>query len=46
VIGDDDRAPTPAELDQMKALVEQAMKDGAFGVSSASSTRQYLRKDG
>jgi len=35
VIGDDDRAPTPAELDQMKALVEQAMKDGALGVSSA-----------
>jgi len=35
VIGDDDRAPTPAELEQMKGLVEQAMKDGALGVSSA-----------
>ena len=35
VIGDDDRAPTPAELDQMKALVEHAMKDGALGLSSA-----------
>src|SRR3989442_13976719 len=35
VIGDDDRAPTPAELDQMKSLVEQAMKDGALGISSA-----------
>ena len=35
VIGDDDRPPTPAELDKMKSLVEQAMKDGAFGVSSA-----------
>jgi N-acyl-D-amino-acid deacylase len=35
VIGDDDRAPTPAELEQMKALVEEAMKDGALGVSSA-----------
>jgi N-acyl-D-amino-acid deacylase len=35
VIGDDDRAPTAAELDQMKALVEQAMKDGAFGISTA-----------
>ena len=35
VIGDDDRAPTPAELEQMQALVEQAMKDGALGVSSA-----------
>jgi len=35
VIGDDDRAPTPEELTQMQALVEQAMKDGALGVSSA-----------
>jgi N-acyl-D-amino-acid deacylase len=35
VIGDDDRAPTPAELERMKSLVEQAMKDGALGVSSA-----------
>ncbi len=35
VIGDDDRAPTPAELEQMKSFVEQAMKDGALGVSSA-----------
>jgi N-acyl-D-amino-acid deacylase len=35
VIGDDDRPPTPAELEQMKALVEQAMKQGAFGISTA-----------
>ena len=35
VIGDDDRPPTPAELDQMKELVRQAMQDGALGVSSA-----------
>ncbi len=35
VIGDDDRAPTPAELTRMESLVEQAMKDGALGVSSA-----------
>lgn len=35
VIGDDDRAPTPTELEQMKSLVEQAMKDGALGISSA-----------
>jgi N-acyl-D-amino-acid deacylase len=35
VVGDDDRAPTSAELEQMKSLVEQAMKDGALGVSSA-----------
>jgi N-acyl-D-amino-acid deacylase len=35
VIGDDDRAPTSPELDRMKALVEEAMKDGAFGISTA-----------
>jgi dihydroorotase/N-acyl-D-amino-acid deacylase len=35
VIGDDDRPPTAAELAQMQALVEQAMKDGAMGISSA-----------
>ena len=35
VIGDDDRAPTPAELEQMKTLVAQAMKDGALGISTA-----------
>jgi len=35
VIGDDNRAPTSAELEEMKSLVEQAMKDGALGVSSA-----------
>ncbi len=35
VIGDGDRAPTPAELDQMKALVREGMRDGAVGVSTA-----------
>ncbi len=35
VIGDDDRAPSTFELGQMKALVEQAMRDGALGISSA-----------
>jgi PBP4 family serine-type D-alanyl-D-alanine carboxypeptidase len=35
VIGYDDRAPTPAELEQMEALVAQAMKDGALGISTA-----------
>src|SRR5215471_17734089 len=35
VIGDDDRAPTPEELEQMKSLVAQAMQDGAFGISTA-----------
>jgi N-acyl-D-amino-acid deacylase len=35
IIGDDDRAPTSVELEQMRSLVEQAMKEGAFGISSA-----------
>ncbi len=35
VIGDEDRPPTANELDQMKALVRDAMKDGALGVASA-----------
>jgi N-acyl-D-amino-acid deacylase len=35
VLGDDDVQPTPAQLDQMRALVRQAMLDGALGVSSA-----------
>jgi N-acyl-D-amino-acid deacylase len=29
VIGVEDRAPTPAELDRMRQLVDQAMRDGA-----------------
>lgn len=35
VIGDDDRPPTPAELEEMKSLVAQAMQDGALGLSTA-----------
>ncbi len=35
VIGDGDRAPTAAELEQMKALVRDAMHDGAVGVSTS-----------
>lgn len=35
VIGDENRAPTPAELDRMRALVREAMEDGAVGVSTA-----------
>src|ERR1051326_8347204 len=35
VIGQDDRAPTPAELERMKTLVREAMQDGAIGVSSS-----------
>ncbi len=35
VIGHEDRPPTPEELDQMRALVGQAMEEGALGVASA-----------
>jgi dihydroorotase/N-acyl-D-amino-acid deacylase len=35
VLGDDDKQPTPAQLDDMKALVSEAMKDGAVGVSTS-----------
>src|SRR5438309_1613824 len=35
VLGDADRAPTPEELEKMKALTAQAMRDGAFGISTA-----------
>jgi len=35
VIGEDDRAPTPAELDSMRLLVRQAMDEGALGVGSS-----------
>ncbi len=34
VMGEVDRAPTPEELERMKSLVEQAMKDGAVGFST------------
>ena len=32
--GDFDRAPTPAELAQMKSVVDRAMRDGAVGLST------------
>ncbi|HSR89748.1 MAG TPA: D-aminoacylase [Gemmatimonadales bacterium] len=35
VIGFDDRPPTAAELDSMRALVKQAMEEGAFGIGSS-----------
>ena len=35
VIGYDDRPPTPKELDQMKKLVGDAMRDGALGLSTS-----------
>ena len=35
VLGMDDVDPTPEQLEVMKAQVEQAMRDGAFGLTSA-----------
>ena len=35
VLGDENRAPSEAELQQMKDLVDQAMRDGALGLSTA-----------
>jgi N-acyl-D-aspartate/D-glutamate deacylase len=35
IIGMDNRAPSPEELSRMEAMVDQAMRDGAFGLSSA-----------
>jgi len=35
VLGHEDRAPTPEELEQMRALVRQAMEEGALGVASS-----------
>ena len=35
VLGDDDKQPTPEQLEQMKSLVREAMKDGAVGVSTS-----------
>jgi N-acyl-D-amino-acid deacylase len=35
VLGPDDVQPTPSQLEQMKELVRQAMRDGAVGVSTS-----------
>jgi N-acyl-D-amino-acid deacylase len=35
VLGDDDKQPTSQQLQQMKDLVRQAMRDGAVGLSTA-----------
>src|SRR5437773_255937 len=35
VLGDEDKQPTSAQLEQMKDLVRQAMRDGAVGVSTS-----------
>jgi len=34
VMGMENRAPTPAELDEMRALVDQSMREGALGFST------------
>ncbi len=47
VLGDDDVQPTPAQLQQMQALVATAMKHGAMGLSSALqyAPAPYARTD-
>ncbi len=35
VLGDEDKQPTPEQLEQMKALVDSAMRDGAVGLSTS-----------
>jgi N-acyl-D-amino-acid deacylase len=35
VVGDEDKRPTGDQMTRMKALVEQAMRDGAVGLSTA-----------
>ncbi len=35
IVGEDNRAPTPVELESMKALVRQAMLEGAIGLSTS-----------
>ncbi|HEX4963238.1 MAG TPA: D-aminoacylase [Thermoanaerobaculia bacterium] len=35
VLGDDDKQPTPAQLEEMRALVREAMEQGAVGVSTS-----------
>lgn len=36
VLGTEDRAPTPSELEEMKGLVRRAMEEGAWGLSSGT----------
>ncbi len=38
VMGDDQRDPTPKELETMKRIVAEAMEQGAFGISSGIDT--------
>ena len=34
VIGMENRAPTPAEMDRMKGIIDQSMREGAIGLST------------
>jgi N-acyl-D-aspartate/D-glutamate deacylase len=47
VMGNVNRAPTPAELDKMKTLVDRAMRDGAWGLSTGLyyTPGSYARRD-
>jgi dihydroorotase/N-acyl-D-amino-acid deacylase len=47
VLGDADVQPTPAQLEQMKTLVDQAMQQGAMGVSTSLeyAPAPYARTD-
>ena len=44
VLGDADVQPTPEQLEKMKALVRDAMRDGTVGVSTALITRPLLMR--
>ncbi len=46
-VGYEDRRPTPEELDRMRALVRQAMEEGALGVGSSLiySPAYYAKTD-
>lgn len=47
VLGEDDRRPTPAELDRQKQLVAQGMCEGAFGISTGLfyTPQSYAKTD-
>ncbi len=46
VLGDEDRAPTPPQLDSMRALVREAMRDGAVGLWTTLAVSGRLRSPG
>lgn len=44
-MGYEQRAPTPAELDKMKALLQESMEQGAFGLWKKGIVRQGMDAD-